>query len=470
MDKWQKKLSQKSVVLVHGSQKKELKPICRKLKDTYPTFEFTHGNGLLLVCFGQEQTARVQSLCNRGSNDSSNRVLHDVYRRLGSACYEGWLSQTSKARQKQLNDKIIQQQEKLLSVDSEKTALLAQLKEAEKQRIHIEENLSSLADEKTSFEQQLSSVKNEAHRSQQKIETLSSNIEQLKQQDSKNRAEKKALEDSVSTRFDELAELTKLLHQSDQDKIALEKDQQKLKADLSQTLQSAKQDKASLESTYQETKAELSQAHKAIEQLKTNKNKKPEDSTKIDGEKDLVITKLQENNKLLEEDQAAAARIIEDLKKENQKLERSLNERFDELATLTKILEEKSQISTPLKSEDASIKLNNKQSVSFSFNRLKPISRLSKKQKKDYEFLKESEYFSAKWYLSEYPEVGRSEKEALMHFILVGAGKGYSPSFRFNTKNYIEDYPDVKESGINPLIHYIKFGKSEGRSISNAKN
>ncbi|WP_422138227.1 hypothetical protein [Endozoicomonas sp. ALC020] len=465
MDKWQKKLSEKSVVLVHGSQKKELKPICRKLKDTYPTFEFTHGNGLLLVAFGQEQTARVQSLCNRGSNNSGNRVLHDVYRRLGRACYDSWLSQTNKSRVDKLNNDILQQQEKLLLIDKEKAAAITQLKIAEKDRTDIKENLKILADEKAAIEKQLTSFRNESHNSQRKIETLEDDVEQLKRQDSKKSEEKQALEDSISLRFDELAKLTTLLNETETELEAARVEQTKLQQALEQSLTEA-------------NKARLAEITKLTEQLKYEQGNNQKAGVELTGatqkliEQDKLIQRLEQNNQLLEADQKQAALTIEELKQENRRLEQSLQQRFDELAMLTSMLEEKEQQikrqTVTGAEEKTKAKTAYKKRLAQSFNVLGKRQAANAKLKEKIALIEQSGLFDIQWYTQSYPEAAQYKAGAIAHYLMLGAKKNHNPSADFNSSWYLNTYQDVKEAGVNPLLHYIQFGQSEGRFIEKA--
>ena len=461
MEKLQSKLSDKAVVLVHGSQKKELKLICKNLKSSYPTFEFTHGNGLLIVGFGNNLEPKIQSLLSRSGSMPGNRVLHDVYRRLGRGCLDSWNSQSSKLREGKLSREIHQQQQKLQNIADEKSSILDKLHKVEDERKSTEASLRHLRTEKSAFEHQLVSIKKEAQASYQEVESLSTEIAQLKNKSLKSIHEKEELEQSVNTRFHELAELTKLLNQAEKDKNTLQVQLKKTQADLSQSQQKSEQSKRLLESTCKNLKNELEKAYKNIESLKKSNPNQNDNSKELIAEKDRAIAKLTDNNKFLEQDQAFAANTIADLKKENQRLEISLSQRFDELATLTQMLEEKDKT---VKEEKVNGGSEYKRKKTINFNILNPKkSRLTKKQKKDYEILKNSEYFDANWYLQQYPDAGNSEKDAITHFILVGAKKGYNPSSEFNMQWYLDSYPDVREEKINPLLHFITFGRNEGR-------
>ncbi|MBN2241893.1 MAG: hypothetical protein JW793_04320 [Acidobacteria bacterium] len=78
--------------------------------------------------------------------------------------------------------------------------------------------------------------------------------------------------------------------------------------------------------------------------------------------------------------------------------------------------------------------------------------------------IRESGCFDEKWYLAQYPDVGKTGADPVEHYLLIGAGEGCNPSPGFNTLNYLRRNPDVVKAGINPLLHYVEFGRAEGRN------
>ena len=72
-------------------------------------------------------------------------------------------------------------------------------------------------------------------------------------------------------------------------------------------------------------------------------------------------------------------------------------------------------------------------------------------------------YFDEGWYISQYPEVIKSDLSPIEHYFFEGWKKGYNPSRNFDTDFYLNKYPDVKEAGVNPLSHFITYGMKEGR-------
>jgi len=79
-----------------------------------------------------------------------------------------------------------------------------------------------------------------------------------------------------------------------------------------------------------------------------------------------------------------------------------------------------------------------------------------------FEIIKESNLFNADYYLNTYPEVEKTGKYPLAHYIEIGSYKGLNPNNWFDAKWYVKYYKDVIESEMNPLAHYILYGKKLG--------
>lgn len=79
--------------------------------------------------------------------------------------------------------------------------------------------------------------------------------------------------------------------------------------------------------------------------------------------------------------------------------------------------------------------------------------------------LKNSPYFDAKYYMKNYPECGRTEQDAIRHYLAVGFKNGCNPSPLFDNDAYRSCYTDIFFGDINPLIHWLKHGRDEGRVI-----
>src|SRR6201999_1208122 len=74
--------------------------------------------------------------------------------------------------------------------------------------------------------------------------------------------------------------------------------------------------------------------------------------------------------------------------------------------------------------------------------------------------------FDSCWYVETYPEVTKTGKSALQHFLDEGYLDGLKPNPVFDPAWYLRQYDDVRRSGLNPLVHYALHGYREGRDPS----
>jgi hypothetical protein len=84
----------------------------------------------------------------------------------------------------------------------------------------------------------------------------------------------------------------------------------------------------------------------------------------------------------------------------------------------------------------------------------------------DLELIAKSELFDREWYLKKYPDVIEAGIDPAAHYLSDGAAEKRDPGPRFCTEAYLQRYSDVAASEMNPLLHYLQHGKQEGRDIS----
>jgi hypothetical protein len=127
------------------------------------------------------------------------------------------------------------------------------------------------------------------------------------------------------------------------------------------------------------------------------------------------------------------------------------------------------QLSSELEQHEASAASTSRElrmiKQSFAWRIMTPWRNLQSRLRKRRELglMRRSELFDAAWYLTEYPDVGRSGVEPTEHYWEQGWLDGRDPSPYFDSDWYISQHSDVRAAGINPLIHYILHGAAEGR-------
>lgn len=76
--------------------------------------------------------------------------------------------------------------------------------------------------------------------------------------------------------------------------------------------------------------------------------------------------------------------------------------------------------------------------------------------------LRQSNWFNAGWYLTQYPEVRESGADPVDHYFYHGAAEGKNPGPFFDTTRYLEQHPEILKIDLNPLLHYVEIGFYEG--------
>lgn len=284
------------------------------------------------------------------------------------------------------------------------------------------------------------------------------------------------LNQSLSERFNEIATLTQWLEEREQNSVneqkKLTEEHQHQLSMLRQTLSEQVTEIATL-TLYLEERDQA--AIKAAEEFNLHQQAwLTEKASTAQTHTDLQqqLTTLQQQ---VTKQQTQLGARINELVKQNEALESSINERFRELATMTRHTE---QLTRDLQQKEQQLQKakdraqNLKQTVSWKLTA--PVRALGRTFKENptvtpavsmsnAERIATSGLFDELWYLHRYPEVADSGLSAIEHFIRIGTDKGYSPSALFDTRWYLQTYADVAQGSINPLLHYILHGKSEQR-------
>ncbi len=82
----------------------------------------------------------------------------------------------------------------------------------------------------------------------------------------------------------------------------------------------------------------------------------------------------------------------------------------------------------------------------------------------DAQVLRKAQLVDAAWYCAQHPEARLNPKQAVMHYLKVGAALGWEPNRLFDTRWYLAQNEDVRQSGRNPAVHYATIGWRQGRN------
>ncbi|MEN3759219.1 hypothetical protein [Aeromonas veronii] len=452
----QSKLSAHAVVLIHGSMLSEHRPLCASLRSNYPSFELTQHNGLLLLCMGSQIPAQLETLINQGQDARAQRLIQNIYARLGSANEDAWQCRVYEQQVHELTEQLQAQTHHIQQIQGAKQSFADKLQQASQDvaaakahQAELAAKLAALGDETAEKRKQKQLLLQEKTQLEQELTALKKSRQQAA-------ADMASLQQDIDVRFDELAKLTQLLVDAESRLDAVQQDNQSLRQQLSQ-----------MQSELTRAQAEKSQAN----------NQKIETQTQLDkATAELATTQIQlqrerELTTQLERDQQVAADKISTLANAELALQLSLNERFEELATLTNMLQQQEQQYETTLSElqAAQLQLKEQQYTAVA-DRLKNTFKTARQRRAkarqfalDVSLIRQSELFDENWYLEKYPEAASHKQGAAGHYLEYGVELGANPSAAFDGNWYLSTHSDVKNAGMNPLLHYVKFGYKEIR-------
>ena len=235
------------------------------------------------------------------------------------------------------------------------------------------------------------------------------------------RSEQQALAGKLDNRSKDIAALTRLLEEREASLQAKEKDaisQQQRADQLDRELKTTTEALRFAEKQFAEARAQ----------------------------KDAALARFEAENKVLRNEQQA--------------LGKKLDDRFTELAILTRLLEERDHEAARQHAAGMKETLQRRLTAPFlgwtaEMKRVKIIS-------KQVSIIEKSGLFDESWYLRQYPDVAADAGiKASEHYLLFGAFEGRNPGPAFNTKSYSAKHPEISEAGINPLLHYIQHEKKQ---------
>lgn len=397
----QQRVSNNGVVLIHGSTLPTLRAQTHHWRSHYLSFELTLASGLLLLCMGQQVPNRLQALINQSREPSGQRVIHNIYARLGAASEDNWYRV---AQQRQLQQWQRQQQQDataLNTITTERDNLLA---------------------------------------ANGKLKT------QLNQQDSEYKQREQALQQDLQTRFDELATLTQLLVTAE----AAGESQRLINQEAATTINALTTERDKLQA-----------ANRQLQKLSAELTRVTEHCAMLERDQEVAaerIATLTQSELALQ--QALAERFDELATLTNLLLETE-QEQQRNLADLQPA-QPGALAASPTQAEQEHIGVGAR--LKATLGAVKPRKGQAQLAKKA-ALIRASELFDEAWYLQQHPEAASHRFGAAGHYLEVGAAKGANPSPRFDGNAYLQANPDVKQASMNPLFHYIKFGHIEMRLL-----
>ncbi|WP_454832137.1 hypothetical protein [Pseudoxanthomonas wuyuanensis] len=179
-----------------------------------------------------------------------------------------------------------------------------------------------------------------------------------------------------------------------------------------------------------------------------------------------------------------------DLLLQNEQQQRSIKERYEEIARLTKLVirqerefdlrfqerdalaisqfQQKSEEVRQLRDELASIRRGLVWRTAAPIRKIRRMLGVRDGSAENAQrlaaMISASDLFDSDWYRRTYTDVDESGMDPVLHYLQFGAPEGRDPGPRFSTRSYLRKNMDVARSGMNPLLHYLEYGQFENRS------
>lgn len=515
---WLPKLSDRGLILINETNVRDenhyVHRLFEELKETNPTFEFRHGQGLGLLGVGENQQELVEALFEDAQNRTNTQVVRDVFSRLGRACADSYSANISEIKAAAL----LQEAEKLkLELESLEESLSVTQQCLDKnnaemdqlqQRIHQQVETQALERgqlvERTSLIQKLyEELKSDTTRLQNTIEESSTQLRQQDKELFQLTAEKTFKENELEKLRREIAELRQVTAESNQKNVLLKKEladelsQSEInKSNFSTELDAAKTETKStqqqleiLSRQYESDKSDLLAELVTVKEKANNTNQRLEElSRQHETDKNTLLTKLanvEEETKIAQRELGNRSRQLKALtatmesqvknaevktgalQEENEQLKSALADRFREIAALTNLIESTKTKKNPKTKSDLANKNNRQTTQVKSPNKgLRHTAMAYLESRKHIKLIRQSDLFDPKWYIEAYPDLASSKKATanpIWHYVNFGGFEGRNPSDKFSSTWYLAQNPDVAREGTNPLVHYILNGESEGR-------
>lgn len=465
LDRWLSRVSERGIVLMPGINRREPGCVAHEhfaaLQSTYRSLTFHHGDGLGILVVGERPAELIETLLSRWNAPTAARTVREVFARLGRGCADQALAEAQTARLRDSSNRLDQVSKEREAKEAEVSELQARLREREAYLDELESDKLHLAEEISDARSQVQALE---------AELRQANI---------HLAERDA---SIQTRFEEIATLTRMAEERDAAYQQLQQANGELQArvdELSSTLE-AGQGQSDERQQWESERSALMSELAELRQLPPNVEPSQTESR---------------------------CRELEAALKER---DENIATRFKELAILTQMLEEKDVEIAALKGEPGDIEPEGAEMSPvrmvadpstnssdeflpdagaprpgvraataasrwalgrFSFgterDKRKERRRLRRKREEALAELEASEWFDAKWYLQQYPDIAsdtRYSTNPALHYLKFGGFEGRNPSPHFDSEGYLEAYPDVAMTEINPLLHFIRDGINEGRS------
>ncbi|MCB8889549.1 hypothetical protein [Vreelandella malpeensis] len=539
LERWLSRLSSQGVVVVPGIACRD--PGClvfrafEAIKSRYPYFEFHHAGGLGIIAVGEQLPTLLQNLLGALESDASTQVVQDVFARLGRGCQDKVTSRQQRVQVQRLEakvseqsgelnkrkQKISQQAEQLLQLNKEHEKLQASMAQQEFQAAHergrLAERISSLEELNAELKQELRHQRQQAEqreiRQREEVLALRQNENEvreafkLKGQYEQKQDELKVLRSTIQAREEQVLKLTS-------DLTYVEQVNTKEFARLNQLLDGYVQTLGERDKRVQELTQQLEKQKGANEECVNEISQltlKQQDTERVlDNAEQSWAAAEQQVAQYEQKLSAMTSQLQASTVRENEAL-KAVDERFQEIAVLTELLEYNETQRNQLEKELEAAKAAQQRLVETDKSKVSQLTHMHQEMKRALgeaekgrinaeqraiQYKKEcqtlsvhekevrealEERFHEIAVLTELLEQNETQRD---HYVQTSSADKALPlskralkhqismiraSSWFDAEWYLVQYPDVAADArmsVNPARHYLLMGGFEGRNPS----
>ncbi len=431
-ESWLPKLSDRAVVILHDCNVRVRNfgvfKLVEELRETYPVFEFPFGHGLAVIGVGSEQNSLLRGLFKSSDEEHARRAIHDIFGRLGRGCAD-----TQAATERLENYRVL---EAAYKTQKQKGEDLRQL--VEKVRGDLSSQTKEAADLRKKLEKQVEQHAAQTGQFSERINLLQELRSEMKADIARitERADQSAAE--LRTRTEEM-----LKHQSGAAAVERQLNDalataQRTEAELSEQLVQERERLKTKEAARASAEQALAEGVVIERSVLETLQKELDEAKSLAQEKGEELSALRKENESHKTDAANLTRIRAELAKSERALseaqreetesrnalsqiESSVDERFEEIAKMTKLLQ-RSQAGSE-KERDNREWLTRVHAHLAEMPFWTALMPNSWRQKRRLRLLKRAGLFDGARYLELYPDVVDEGMDPLRHYILHGIGE-----------------------------------------------